>query len=323
MAEEQAQLFTNMAITFAAISSDPEALKETISEGVPTLQTGIETLPRQVPFLRDFTTLARTLRPGVADLRITLPTLNAAIEEGTPVLTDSVQFNEDLEGVFDETLELVEQPTTRTSLLRLGDTFDIAQPLARWVVPAQTNCNYWNYWFSFVPNALSDKDQVGYTFRQALTNYPFGDSTVDLPGPLPEVTTPGEAEAPMAGYSGIQSNGKIGNGTAPSDGSVTYQSGEFAPYKIPIAYGPIYSPTGQNLPGQDFDDCQPGQTGYPLGASDATTQPGQAASVPAIATPDYPGSRGPTTLYWGQDSERFLRDTRVESRQPQTWDNLP
>ena len=62
----------------------------------------------------------------------------------------------------------------------------------------------------FVPNALSDKDQVGYTFRQALTNYPLGDTTVDLPGPLPEVTTPGEAEAPMSGYSGIQSNGKVG-----------------------------------------------------------------------------------------------------------------
>ena len=64
VAEEQAELFTNMAITFAAISSDPEALKETISEGVPTLETGIETLPRQVPFLRDFTTLARDPAPG-------------------------------------------------------------------------------------------------------------------------------------------------------------------------------------------------------------------------------------------------------------------
>jgi ABC-type transporter Mla subunit MlaD len=317
VSEEQAELFTFMATTFTAISSDPEALKETISEGVPTLETGIETLPRQIPFLRDFATLSAALRPGVSDLRITLPTLNDAIDVGTPVLSRSVTMNQDLKGVLQELLELVDQPSTRTALIRLKDTFDSASPLARWVVPAQTNCNYWNYWFTNLPNGLSDPDQLGFTFRQALTNYPMGPQEFNLPGLGPTVI-PGEVETPMAGYTGIQSNGKVG-GFAPPDGSVSYSSGEFAPYKLPITYGPIYGPAGQNLPGQDVDDCQAGQNGYPLGRAQL---PGQADKNPAIGIADLPGSRGPTTLFWGQDSTRELRDTRVSNRQPLTWEKL-
>jgi ABC-type transporter Mla subunit MlaD len=317
VAEEQAELFTFMATTFAAISSDTEALKATISEGVPTLETGIETLPRQIPFLRDFATLSRALRPGVADLRITLPTLNDAIDVGTPVLNRSVGLNNRLRGVMGELLELVQQGTTRTALLRLGETFDTAKPLARFVVPAQTNCNYWNYWFTHVPNGLSDESTIGYTFRQALTNYPPGPQAFNLPNGDPLVLDL-EAEAPMAGYSGIQSNGQIGN-TAPPDPGVTYQPDDFAPYKIPITYGPVYGPAGQNLPGQDFDDCQGGQNGLPLGR---LLLPGQPESNPGIGVPDLPGSRGPTTLFWNQNSTRTTRDSRVDSRQPQTWDGL-
>ncbi len=40
VAEQNADAFTKAGITFAAISSDPQALKETISETSPTLETG-------------------------------------------------------------------------------------------------------------------------------------------------------------------------------------------------------------------------------------------------------------------------------------------
>ena len=180
VAEEQAELFTFMATTFEAISRDTAALRETITEGVPTLETGIEVLPRQIPFLQDFTTLSRELRPGVADLRITLPTLNDAIETGTPVLERTPAMNARLEDALAELEDLVEMPTTRTSLMRLEETFGIARPLARHVVPAQTACNYFNYWFTHLPNALSDRDQVGYAFRQALTEFPSGPERFEL-----------------------------------------------------------------------------------------------------------------------------------------------
>jgi hypothetical protein len=308
VAEEQAEMFAFMATTFAAMSSDPEALKETISEGVPVLETGISTLPRQRPFLRDLTTLTRALRPGVSDLRVTLPTLNEAISVGTPVLNRSVSMNRKLEDALRELLRLVERPRTRTSLIRLKDTFDTADPLARFVAPAQTVCNYWNYWFTFLPNGLSDRDQVGYGFRQALTEYPMGPEHVAV-GPVEE-SFAGQVQAPMAGYSGIQSNGRD-------------QNGVFKPFELPIAYGPVYGPHGEEPARPGREDCQAGQNGYPLGQSALTRLPGQSPANPANAAPDFPGSRGPTTLYWNENTERELRYTVNPSRTPLSWRNLP
>ena len=131
VAAEQADLFTQAGIAFAAISSDPDALQETISEGVPTLETGIDVLPRQRPFLREFATLSRALRPGVTDLRATLPMLNEAIEVGTPVLARSPATTDRLEGALRALNRVVTQPTTKVALQRLEETFDIAQPLAK------------------------------------------------------------------------------------------------------------------------------------------------------------------------------------------------
>jgi ABC-type transporter Mla subunit MlaD len=289
VAVEQAELFTNAAVSFAAISSDPEALRDSISETAPTLETGIETLPRQRPFLRDFTTLSRVLRPGAEELRVALPTLNEAIDVGTPVLRRTPTMNEDLRRVFVEGEGLVEQPTTKLSLQRLQELFDEADPLARWVVPAQTVCNYWNYWFTFIPEALSDRDQVGYNLRQSIIGLPFA----------------GEVQTQMGGYSGVQANAKAGPVLDPPAG------GEFRPYELPIVHANGYAPTGQ--PGPEFPDCQPGQTGYALG--DARV-PGQPKSNPAFGISDIPGSRGPTTLFYNQNGTRELRDTRVGGRFP-------
>jgi ABC-type transporter Mla subunit MlaD len=289
VAVEQAELFTSAAITFAAISSDPDAVRETISEGVPTLETGIETLPRQRPFLRDFTTLSRVLRPGVEDLRVALPSLNRAIEDGTPVLRRTPRLNADLRGVFAELDGLVEQPTTKLSLQRLEELFAEADPLAKWVVPGQTVCNYWNYWTTFIPEALSDRDPVGYNLRQSIIGTPL----------------PGMVETQIGGYSGEQANGRAGPVLDPPAG------GEFRPYELPIAHANAYAPTGQK--GPEFPDCQPGQTGYALGE---LRTPGLPPSNPAFGVSDIPGSRGPTTLFYKQDGTRQLRDTRVSGRYP-------
>jgi ABC-type transporter Mla subunit MlaD len=288
VAEQQADFFTKAAIAFEAISSDPQALEDTISETAPTLETGIEVLPRLRPFLTSLSTLGRTLQPGVADLRATLPVLNDAIEVGTPVLARSPATNHRLEGVLSSLNKLVSQPTTRLALQRLGDTFDTAEPLAQYVVPAQTVCNYWNYWFTFLPNALSDRDQVGYSFRQALSGFPQSASV----------------DAPADGYSAVQSNGL----QAKSLGGV------FKPYEIPIVNAHPYIPAGQRN-----GDCEGGQSGYELGQG---LLPGQSPSNPAYATTDLPGSRGPTTLFYNDDNNRQLVDTRNPSRQPQTWEDI-
>jgi ABC-type transporter Mla subunit MlaD len=286
VATQQADFFTKAGIAFAAISSDPAALQDTISEGPPTLETGIELLPRERPFLREFALLSKELRPGVTDLRATLPVLNDAIEVGTPVLRRSVSTNEKLEGVFKALNRLVSQPTTKVALQRLEETFDLAKPLAKWVAPAQTVCNYWNYFWNYLANGLSDRDQVGYSFRQMLTSFP--------PGP--------ETDAPAAGYSAAQSNG-LQSETA---------GGKFEPWSLPILNAHPYQPTGQHNA-----DCQGGQFGYALGQG---LVPGQDPSNPAYGVSDLPGSRGPTTLFNNDDGDRELVDTRNPSRQPETWE---
>lgn len=291
---EQVEFITDAATTFAAMSANPERLKESISEGPETLRTAIDALPRQRPFLTEFAELSNRLRPGARELRVALPTLNRAIDVGTPVLARTPSLNRDLQRVFVELRRLVDQPSTGVALDRLVDTLTTGRRLTKWVVPAQTVCNYFNYWFTFLPEALSDRDQVGYNFRQTLVNAPLGPLAVHV-GPV-TIELPGEAQGPVGGYSGIQANGR------------SAINGMFNPHHLPILHANPYAPTGQ-----DGSDCQPGQTGY---LKQELRVAGQPKSNPAVVAPDIPGSRGPTTLYWNNDGTREWRDTRVEARQP-------
>jgi phospholipid/cholesterol/gamma-HCH transport system substrate-binding protein len=307
VAEQNAEFFGNAAKTFAAIGADPAALQATISGGPPTLQTGIDVLPGQRPFLHDFTELASRLNPGVKDLRLSLPSLNGALEVGTPVLSRSVAANQRLRGVFRSLEDLVSQPTTKSSLKRLGGLFDDAKPLTGYVTPAQTVCNYWNYFWTLLPEHLTEQDTIGFSQRVSLINTPQGALTLNLdldgPGGVPPIgtTVPGQVETGLSagGYSGAQANGRSYNPSGP---------GNFEPHTLPILHANPAAPTGQ-----DGENCQPGQTGYVLGD---LRIPGQGKDNPSVLVRDLPGDPGPTDVYWNQDGTRTLKDTRVKSRQP-------
>src|SRR5690348_6546869 len=112
VAVDNAQQFTNGAIAFGAISSDPEALRQTISNGPGVLQAGLRSLPVQQPFLADFAEFSRLLRPGVRELRLALPDLNQAVALGSNVLPRTVQMNTDLQDVMQNLNTLVADPST-------------------------------------------------------------------------------------------------------------------------------------------------------------------------------------------------------------------
>ena len=118
---------------------------------------------------------------------------------------------------------------------------------------------------------------------------------------LTEFPVSPEVQASSTGYAGIQSNGR----------QAAALGGKFEPYELPILNAHPYQPTGQQNA-----DCQGGQFGYELGEG---LLPGQAPDNPAYAVADLPGSRGPTTLFTNDAGERELHDTRVDSRQPETW----
>ena len=288
VAVEQAEIFPFGATTFEAFSASPQALMDTITESRITFERAIELFPAQRVFLDRFAVLSRELQPGVRDLRATLPVLNDALTTGTPVLEHSPVINKKLRRALLALERLVEQPSTTSVAKRLRETFAMAEPLAKWVVPAQTVCNYFNYWFTFLPNALTDRNQVGHTFRQVIARFPAS----------------AQAEAPINAYSGIASNARAG----------AAGGGEFQPYELPMQNTHPYQPTGQKNA-----DCQGGQAGYPLGQ---LLVEGQSPSDPGNRVSDLPGSRGPTTLFYADDQQRRLEDTRIDSRQPETWKEI-
>jgi hypothetical protein len=257
-------------------------------------------LPAQTRFLAEFTDLSQRLKPGVRQLRLALPDLNDAITIGTPVLERTPRMNRDLRDVFVQVKNLVEDPSTKRALTRLEDTFDTAAPLASFVAPTQTVCNYWNYWFTFLPEHLTERDTVGYTQRVSLISTPQGPLTVSNALGIP-ITIPGEVDTGIStgGYSGVQANGK----TYTPDGN-----GDFKPEELPTLHANPVGPTGQ-----DGSDCQTGQVGYLHGS---LRLPGQSPENPAITVPDIPGNRGPTTEFFTRSGDRIQVDSRVASRQP-------
>ena len=265
VAADNAEQFTNMAITFAAFSSDPEALKEAISSAAPTLKVGIRSLPKQRPFLRDFAEVFRLLRPGVKQLRLALPDLNSTLRIGTPVLLRTPPVNLELQGLFGELEKLVDAPTTKVSLVRLGDTFNSADDAAGKIIPVEINCNYWEYWFTYLTEHITQRDQVGFSQRVQLV----GTEGLTTPNALPM--------NPLDNYAGGQANGRFSE--------LSPDSGVFDARGQPILHGNPYVDYG---PKSD-PNCQNGQTGYVVGES---LVPGQSFSNPTFGPSDIPSALG-------------------------------
>jgi phospholipid/cholesterol/gamma-HCH transport system substrate-binding protein len=316
VATENAEFFGNASVAFAAIASDPEALRASISEGAALLTEGPSLLRRERPFLTEFTELSNRLNPGVRQLRVAIPTLNSAVRVGTNVLPKTPSMNHKLARVMVSLKKLVQQPATKTSIQRLQETFDTAKPLAQWVAPSQTVCNYWNYFWTMLPEHLTERDQIGFQQRIALVGGTVGPTESNF------------VQGPLNAYSGIQANGQ----TKPSGDPLQGIPGDtFAPHQIPILHGNSYAPTGQpnnvvrNYAGKlglsgfstnynEYPDCQPGQTGYVLGNFPA---PGQPPWSPAQVLANLPGSRGVTNVFYDQSGNRSLKNTTIPSHLPE------
>jgi ABC-type transporter Mla subunit MlaD len=266
VAEDQAQLFTHGAIAFGAISSDPEALRDSISNGVATLETGVRTLPRIEPFIRDFAEVSRLLRPGVRDLRISLPILNGALAAGAKVLPKTVQTSDDLQQVFVKLEALADQPSTKVSINRLGDLFTSTDSAASKIAPYETVCHYWEFWSNNISEHFAQAHATGTAERVILTG-------------APGLATPNEWPMnPIDNYSAGQSNGR--NSVAS-----LADPGKFLARTQVIAHGNPYGPSGT----QDAPNCQGGQTGYALGEA---LVPGQEFSNPAFGVANIAAAAG-------------------------------
>jgi ABC-type transporter Mla subunit MlaD len=296
VAVDNAQQFTNGAIAFGAISSDPQALRDTISNGPPSLEAGLRSLPVQRPFLADFAEFSRLLRPGVRDLRASLPILNQAVSLGKKVLPRTVPMNHDLQGVMEEFNNLVADPSTLTSINRLGDTFNLAQDAAAKIGPYQEVCNYFNYWTTYLPSHFALPTPWGYAERVIPPSI-NGSTSFETP-----------PRNPMDNYSGGQGDGRLSD-LAPENPGVfdavgPNDSDPTDKLIVPILHGEPYGPAVSD--GQP--NCQAGQTGYPLGEA---LVPGQEKNNPSFGVQNVAKAAGmpplgKTDLFLEQNGNRIF-----------------
>jgi ABC-type transporter Mla subunit MlaD len=314
VAVDNAEQFVHGAIAFGAISADEEALRDTISSGVSTLETGIRSLPVQAPFLRDFAEFSRLLRPGVRDLRAALPTLNDVVAKGAKILPRTVRMNQDLEGAMHSLNRLVQEPATLVTLTRLSELFDQANSAGSFLAPYQTVCNYWNYWFTYLSEHFSGLDQFGAYERVLAT----GSEGATTPDEFPRNS--------LADYAGSQADARFSsiyeftpeqdlagvfdpqphnpNAANPGHPADPPPPGEPDHIAMPILHGGPYGPSGTAA----APNCQAGQYGYVLGRAQV---PGQRNDSPNFGISDIsqlPGAppAGRTDLFLTQEGDRIF-----------------
>jgi virulence factor Mce-like protein len=196
VAEEQASLFVNLDIAFTALSSIARPyLQETISESPPSEQVAIRDFPRQRPFIRNNTAFFRELRPGVAVLPHAAPILADAFEAGTDVLPRTKQMNEDLADVFESLADFGDDPMVRAGIDQLTRLSSSLRPTLRFLVPAQTTCNYASIFLRNVASLLSEGDSNGNYQRFLVVSAPTNPITF-VNGPNNEA---GPSDAPADG----------------------------------------------------------------------------------------------------------------------------
>jgi ABC-type transporter Mla subunit MlaD len=257
VAEIQGEMFRNLDRTFTAWAevADPY-LKETISEGPPTLRAGIRDLPVIQPFLANTATLFEALEPGFVEFAEAAPDLAAAVTAGVPALEDSPAFNQRLTTTFTNLREFATDPLVRLGTQDLIATTSVANPLLSFVTPAQVTCNYLGLFFRNLAVAFTEGGTNGQTLRVSIVAAPGGQPVPNQPNIDNTLLAPNNEGSP----SSAPANGPTGAGF---DASNFLHSN---PYPFTAA------------PGQP-KSCEAGNEQFRVGKQTIGNVPGQAPTT--------------------------------------------
>jgi virulence factor Mce-like protein len=223
VSQQQADLFTSMADTFEALGRHEEALKATISQSPPTMDSAVESFRVQRPFLNNLAGFGEDFAPATAELRDALPTLNRAVAKGIPVQRRAPELNEELGKTLDQLRTLAEAPGTLPGVRGLSATVRTLNPQLRFYGPFVTTCNSVNYFFTYLAEHFSEPDSTGQAQRALLNTAGPQDDGIGRMG----------ADEPANG--------------GPGEGTKQYAQNQ--PYAAAI------TPTGEA-------DCETGQRGW-------------------------------------------------------------
>ena len=171
VSQVNSELFTNMADTFGAISSSPKNLEQTIAESPSTLAVSTRSLSVQRPFLADLARLGTELNPATAELRAALPDINPALEAGAQTLARTPVLDRGLQQTMESLRNLALAPGTNIALNGLVDTVNTLNPMMRYLGPYVTVCNYFNYFWTYLSDDVSEKTSFG-TAQRVLVKIP-------------------------------------------------------------------------------------------------------------------------------------------------------
>jgi virulence factor Mce-like protein len=252
------RLFTDMATTFEAISRDPNALQAAIAESPSTLAVGTRSLAVQRPFLADLTSLGDQLAPATAQLNAALPVLNPAVEAGIQTLPRTPVLNANLQRLLAALQRLSLAPGTDQALIGLTSTARTLGPMLRYLGPYQTVCDYWNYWWTFLAEHLSQQTQLGFAQRVMINlASPSGGGVGQQGATTPVNGTSGSDSPPLSIFGGLQ-----------------------------FLHAQSY---GAAIDGHGNADCETGQRGWPKKLNELDPE-GRNLAVDAHT----PGDQGPT-----------------------------
>jgi virulence factor Mce-like protein len=255
VAQTNVELFKNAATTFEAISRDPNALEQTIAKSPSTEDVTTTSLKVQQPFLVDLGNLGTQLTPATAELKAALPDINPAIEIGTTTLARTPSLNANLQQVMGALKQLALAPGTNMAVNALTSTVSTLNPMIKYLGPYQTVCDYWNYFWTYLSDLVSEQTSFG-TAQRALIN-------------LANTAQPNNV-----GQQGATSPVNGGGSTSLLSGGNAY------------LHAPPY---GAAINTNGTADCETGQRGYPLKLNHLDPQ-GRDFDTDAHT----PGSQGPT-----------------------------
>jgi virulence factor Mce-like protein len=255
VAQTNVELFKNAATTFEAISRDPNSLEQTIARSPSTEDVTTTSLKVQQPFLVDLGNLGTQLTPATSELKAALPDINPAIEIGTTTLARTPSLNANLQQVMGALKQLALAPGTNMAVNALSSTVSTLNPMIKYLGPYQTVCDYWNYFWTYLSDLVSEQTSFG-TAQRALIN-------------LANTAQPNNV--------GQQGATQPVNG----GGATSLLSGGNAYLHAP-PYGAAINTNGTA-------DCETGQRGYPLKLNHLDPE-GRDLDTDAHT----PGSQGPT-----------------------------
>jgi ABC-type transporter Mla subunit MlaD len=159
------------ADTFEALTRDGGAsLRDTIAESPATLDAGIRSFPVQRPLLQGLAGLSDEITDVSAELRRSAPTISSALLAGTRTLPDLPPFNRRLGDTLQSARDIATAPSTNLVLQGFTASVDSLNPTLRWVGPAVTVCNYWNYWWTLLSDHINEQVPSGTLQRIQVKN---------------------------------------------------------------------------------------------------------------------------------------------------------